>query len=66
MYLLATSGTAFSFSAIPLTTIVRSVTSLYPKRTILGLALFIGQAFLHNSILFGLGACWAPIQGLQR
>ncbi len=29
--------------------------SLYPKRTVLGLALFVGQAFLYNSILFGLG-----------
>ncbi|MFZ0089907.1 MAG: MFS transporter [Solirubrobacteraceae bacterium] len=40
---------------IPLSLIVRSVATLYPKRTILGLALFIGQAFLYNSILFGLG-----------
>ncbi len=40
---------------IPLSLIVRSVVTLYPRRTILGLALFIGQAFLYNSILFGLG-----------
>ncbi len=40
---------------IPLRTIVRSVVSLYPRRTILGLALFIGQAFLYNAILFSLG-----------
>ena len=40
---------------IPLTLIIRSVFSLYPKRTVLGLALFVGQAFLYNSILFGLG-----------
>jgi MFS family permease len=40
---------------LPLTLIVRSVVSLYPRRTILGLALFIGQAFLYNSILFGFG-----------
>ncbi|HUN79431.1 MAG TPA: MFS transporter [Solirubrobacteraceae bacterium] len=40
---------------IPLTLIVRSVVSLYPRRTILGLGLFIGQAFLYNSILFGFG-----------
>ena len=26
---------------------------MYPRRTILGLSLFIGQAFLYNSILFG-------------
>jgi len=40
---------------IPLSMTIRSVTTLYPKRTVLGLALFIGQAFLYNSILFGLG-----------
>ncbi len=42
-------------TTIPLTLIVRSVTSLYPRRSILGLSLFIGQAFLYNSILFGFG-----------
>lgn len=40
---------------IPLPLIVRSVVRLYPRRTILGLGLFIGQAFLYNSILFGFG-----------
>jgi MFS family permease len=40
---------------IPLPLIIRSVVTLYPKRTILGLSLFIGQAFLYNSILFGFG-----------
>jgi MFS family permease len=33
--------------------IARTVVKVYPKRTVLGLALFIGQAFLYNSILFG-------------
>ena len=40
---------------IPLSLTVRSVLTLYPRRTVLGLALFVGQAFLYNSILFGLG-----------
>jgi MFS family permease len=40
---------------IPLSLIVRSVATLYPRRSALGLALFVGQAFLYNSILFGLG-----------
>ena len=40
---------------IPLTLIVRSVTTLYPKRTMLGLSLFVGQAFLYNALLFSLG-----------
>ncbi|PYC80231.1 MFS transporter [Streptomyces tateyamensis] len=34
-------------------TIARTVTSRYPRRTILGLSLFIGQAFLYNSVTFG-------------
>jgi MFS family permease len=38
---------------IPLQTIFRSVVTMYPRRTILGLALFIGQAFLYNSVIFG-------------
>ena len=33
--------------------IAQTVVKTYPKRTVLGLALFIGQAFLYNSILFG-------------
>jgi MFS family permease len=41
---------------IPLPLILRSVVTMYPKRTILGLALFIGQAFIYNSVLFGFGA----------
>jgi MFS family permease len=42
--------------AIPLRTIIRTVVKLYPRRTVLGLALFIGQAFIYNSVLFGFGA----------
>ncbi len=40
---------------IPLPLIFRSVVTMYPRRSILGLSLFIGQAFLYNSILFGFG-----------
>ncbi len=40
---------------IPLPLIIRSVVTLYPRRSILGLSLFIGQAFLYNSVLFGFG-----------
>jgi hypothetical protein len=29
------------------------VTGVYPRRTILGFSLFIGQAFLYNAITFG-------------
>ena len=40
---------------IPLALTIRSVVTLYPKRTVLGLGLFVGQAFLYNSVSFGLG-----------
>jgi MFS family permease len=40
---------------IPLPMIFRSAISMYPRRTVLGLSLFIGQAFLYNSVLFGFG-----------
>ena len=34
-------------------TIARTMFTLYPKRTFLGLSLFVGQAFLYNAITFG-------------
>jgi MFS family permease len=34
-------------------TIARTMFTLYPRRTILGFSLFIGQAFLYNAITFG-------------
>ncbi|MFJ4681583.1 MULTISPECIES: MFS transporter [unclassified Kitasatospora] len=37
-------------------TIARTLVSTYPRRTILGLSLFIGQSFLYNSITFGYAA----------
>ncbi|MEA2391533.1 MAG: hypothetical protein QOK31_1642, partial [Solirubrobacteraceae bacterium] len=36
-------------------TIAKTVFTLYPKRTVLGLSLFVGQAFLYNSMLFSAG-----------
>ncbi|WP_406837445.1 MFS transporter [Streptomyces sp. AHU1] len=36
--------------------IARTVFGKYPKRAVLGLALFVGQAFLYNAITFGFGA----------
>ncbi len=39
--------------SIGLWEISRAIAVTYPKRTVLGLALFIGQAFLYNAILFG-------------
>lgn len=34
-------------------TIARTVVTRYPRRTVLGLSLFIGQAFLYNAVTFG-------------
>ena len=42
--------------SIGLPTIAKTVFRSYPRRTALGLALFIGQAFLYNAITFGFGA----------
>jgi len=41
--------------SIGMGTIARTVFTLYPKRTILCLALFIGQAFLYNAFFFTYG-----------
>ena len=38
--------------AIGFATVTQTVFKLYPKRTVLGLSLFIGQAFLYNSVFF--------------
>ncbi|WP_327065864.1 MFS transporter [Kitasatospora sp. NBC_01250] len=38
---------------VSFTTVARTVFRSYPKRTVLGLALFVGQAFLYNSVTFG-------------
>ncbi len=42
-------------TTIPLSLTIRSIVTLYPRRTVLGLALFIGQAFLYNAVVFNLG-----------
>jgi MFS family permease len=40
---------------IPFTEIARVAFKIYPGRAVLGLALFIGQAFLYNGVTFNLG-----------
>jgi MFS family permease len=40
---------------IPFREIAHSAISTYPRRTALGLALFVGQAFLYNAVTFDLG-----------
>ncbi|GFG48720.1 hypothetical protein MAGR_01610 [Mycolicibacterium agri] len=41
--------------AIPFREIAKVAFTKYPKRAVLGLALFIGQAFLYNGVTFNLG-----------
>ncbi|MGN6752578.1 MAG: MFS transporter [Intrasporangium sp.] len=42
-------------AAIPFREIAKVAFTLYPKRAILGVALFVGQAFLYNGVTFNLG-----------
>jgi MFS family permease len=42
-------------SSIPFREIARVAWTLYPKRVILGLSLFVGQAFIYNAVTFNLG-----------
>ncbi len=41
--------------SIPFSEIARTAFKLYPKRSTLGLSLFVGQAFLYNAVTFTLG-----------
>jgi MFS family permease len=41
--------------SIPFREIARTAFKLYPKRAVLGLALFVGQAFIYNGVTFNLG-----------
>jgi MFS family permease len=50
---------------IALVEIARTVLKDYPKRTVLGLSLFIGQAFLYNSILFGYATLLSTFFGVS-
>ena len=51
---------------IPLTTIAKTVFALYPKRTVLCLALFIGQAFLYNAFFFTYGDSLSTFLGVKQ
>jgi MFS family permease len=51
--------------SIGLIEIAKAIAVTYPKRTVLGLGLFIGQAFLYNSILFGYTTLLATFYGVS-
>lgn len=44
--------------------IARVAFKLYPRRAVLGLALFIGQAFLYNGVTFNLGTLLSGFYGV--
>src|SRR4029077_12455638 len=50
---------------IPFREIARVAFKLYPRRAILGLALFIGQAFLYNGVTFNLGTLLSGFYGVS-
>lgn len=45
--------------------IAKTVFRKYPKRAVLGLSLFIGQAFLYNAITFGFGSILTTFFGVS-
>jgi MFS family permease len=49
---------------IPFRVIARTAFKVYPKRTVLGLALFVGQAFIYNGITFNLGTMFTGFYGV--
>jgi MFS family permease len=49
---------------IPFRTIAHTAFSRYPRRTALGLALFVGQAFVYNGITFNLGTLFSDFYGV--
>jgi MFS family permease len=51
---------------IPLTMIAKTVFTLYPKRTVLCLSLFTGQAFLYNAFFFTYGDTLSTFFGVSQ
>jgi MFS family permease len=49
---------------IPFREVGRSIVARYPRRAILGLALFLGQAFLYNAVTFDLGTILSRFFGV--
>ncbi|GAA3438993.1 hypothetical protein GCM10018954_086130 [Kutzneria kofuensis] len=45
--------------------LARTAFTVYPKRAVLGLALFVGQAFLYNAFTFNLGTLFGGYYGVS-
>lgn len=52
-------------TSIPFREIAKVAITMYPRRAILGLALFVGQAFLYNGITFNLGTLLSTFYGVS-
>jgi MFS family permease len=52
-------------TVIPFREIARVAFKTYPKRSILCLALFVGQAFLYNGVVFNLGTLLTTFYGVS-
>ena len=50
---------------IPIRTIARTAFQTYPKRAVLGLSLFVGQAFIYNAVTVTLGLTLTTYFGVQ-
>jgi MFS family permease len=50
---------------IPFREIAKTAFQRYPRRAVLGLALFIGQAFLYNGVTFNLGTLYTTFFGVS-
>jgi MFS family permease len=50
---------------IPFRSIAAVAFKLYPRRAILGIALFVGQAFIYNGITFNLGDLYSKFYGVS-
>ena len=50
---------------IPFREIAKTAFKRYPRRAILGLALFVGQAFLYNGVTFNLGTLYTTFFGVS-
>ncbi len=51
--------------SIPFRTIGKTAFRLYPRRAVLGLALFVGQAFIYNGVTFNLGDLYSTFYGVS-
>ncbi|HEY7206629.1 MAG TPA: MFS transporter [Gaiellaceae bacterium] len=51
--------------SIPFRSIGKTAFKLYPRRAVLGIALFVGQAFLYNGITFNLGDLYSTFYGVS-